>query len=61
MTMERIYHFLRKMKTFLIKEEQKYSVYVINGVIWYRLEKKSPEIRFHEVMKWIMKKCGELR
>lgn len=54
--MERIYHFLRKMKTFLIKEEQKYSVYMINGVIWYRLEKKSPEIKFPEVIEWIINK-----
>lgn len=45
-------------KKFLIKED--YKVYIINGVTWYRLDKKSPEIRFPKVIKWIKSKENSL-
>lgn len=53
--MNRICRLISKMKTFLFRENT-YSIYVINGVTWYRLEPKSPKFRFPNAVKIIMKK-----
>jgi len=47
------------MKKFLFKYEQNYTVYSINGVTWYRLEKESPGIRFPQIVDMIMKELQE--
>lgn len=64
--MDRRYRYIWMTKKFLFKKFNKkrkeiekplnYTVYIMNDVIWYRLEPISPEIRFPEVVNMIMKK-----
>lgn len=64
--MDRRYLYIWMMKKFLFKKFGKkskeieqplnYTVYMMNGIIWYRLEPISPEIQFPEVVNMIMKK-----
>lgn len=64
--MDRIYRYIWMLKIFLFRKFNKkkkeiekplnYTVYMMNGVMWYRLEPMSPELRFPEVVNIIMKK-----
>ena len=52
--MKQIYYLWKRMKEFLFKKPI-YTVYIINDVTWYRLEKESPLIKFPKAVEMIKK------